>query len=152
MRSLGVHLRALSLDNVKIPINKTRLKIAVLKRNLGLPGANELTYWDRVKMTAYLPTTFSNSLYCIKIIVFWLKCPQNLFPWVQLAISQYMYWFRVWIVSKPGDNHYLNQWWPSLLMHYGRQEPKYSVQLMPCLLKTWWQYQWWHQQPWYCLG
>ena len=31
--------RALSLDDVKIPINKTRLKIAVLKWHLGLPGA-----------------------------------------------------------------------------------------------------------------
>ena len=31
VRSLGIHLRALSLDDVKIPINKTRLKIAVLK-------------------------------------------------------------------------------------------------------------------------
>ena len=45
MRSLGIHLRALSLDDVKIPINKTRLKIAVLKWHLGLPGANELTHW-----------------------------------------------------------------------------------------------------------
>ena len=41
---LGIQLRALSLDDVKIPINKTRLKIAVLKWHLGLPGANELTY------------------------------------------------------------------------------------------------------------
>ena len=30
------------LDDVKMPINKTRLKIAVLKWHLGLPGANEL--------------------------------------------------------------------------------------------------------------
>ena len=37
-----------SLDDVKIPINKTRLKIAVLKWHLGLPGANELKYWSRV--------------------------------------------------------------------------------------------------------
>ena len=36
--SLGIHLRALFLDNVKIPIKKTRLKIAVLKWHLGLPG------------------------------------------------------------------------------------------------------------------
>ena len=43
MRSLGIHLRALSLDEVKIPINKTRLKIAELKCHPGLPGPNELT-------------------------------------------------------------------------------------------------------------
>ena len=42
MRSLGIHLRALSIDDVKTTINKTRLKIAVLKWHLGLPGANEL--------------------------------------------------------------------------------------------------------------
>ena len=42
MRSLGNHLRALSLYDVKMPINKTRLKIAILKWHLGLPGANEL--------------------------------------------------------------------------------------------------------------
>ena len=43
MRSLGIHPRALSLDDVKIPINKTRLKIAVSKWHLGLPWTNELT-------------------------------------------------------------------------------------------------------------
>ena len=43
MRSLGIHLRELSLDDLKITINKTRLKIAVLKWHPGLPGANELT-------------------------------------------------------------------------------------------------------------
>ena len=45
MRSLGIHLRVLSLEDhedVKIPINKTRLKIAVLKWHPGLPGTNEL--------------------------------------------------------------------------------------------------------------
>ena len=45
MRSLGIHLRALSLDTVKIPVNKTRSKIAVLKWQPGLPGANELIVW-----------------------------------------------------------------------------------------------------------
>ena len=42
VRCHGIHLRALSLDDVKIPINKTRLKTAVLKWHPGLPGANEL--------------------------------------------------------------------------------------------------------------
>ena len=44
MKSLGIHLRALSPDDVKISINKTRLKIAVLKWHLGLPGAIELSH------------------------------------------------------------------------------------------------------------
>ena len=43
VRSHGIHLRALSLDDVKIPINKARLKIAVLKWHLGLSEANELS-------------------------------------------------------------------------------------------------------------
>ena len=50
VRSLGIHLRALSLEDVKIPINKTRLKIAVLNWHPGLPGANELNraqQWQR---------------------------------------------------------------------------------------------------------
>ena len=42
MRSHGIHIGAISLDDVKIPINKTRLNIAVLKWHPGLPGANEL--------------------------------------------------------------------------------------------------------------
>ena len=46
MRSLGIHLRALALDDVKIPISKTRLKIAVLKWYLGLLGGNELKLED----------------------------------------------------------------------------------------------------------
>ena len=43
MRSHGIHLKALYLDDVKIPISKKRLKIAVLRWHPGLPGANELT-------------------------------------------------------------------------------------------------------------
>ena len=42
VKSLGIHVKALSLDDVKIPINKMRLKIAVLKWHLGLPGANAI--------------------------------------------------------------------------------------------------------------
>ena len=42
VRFLAIHLRALSLDDVKIPINKMRLKIAILKWHLGLAGADEL--------------------------------------------------------------------------------------------------------------
>ena len=38
----------LSLEDVKIPINKTRLKIAVLKWQPGLPGSNELRNHKKV--------------------------------------------------------------------------------------------------------
>ena len=53
-RSLGIHLRALSLDNVKIPVNKTRSKIAVLKWLLSLPGANGLMQNNPVVMVVIL--------------------------------------------------------------------------------------------------
>ena len=49
VRSHGIHLRGLSLDDVKIPIDNTRLKIAVLKWHPGLPGANELTVLDTMR-------------------------------------------------------------------------------------------------------
>ena len=42
VRSHGIHLHALSLEDLEKPFNKTRFKIAVLKRYPGLPGANEL--------------------------------------------------------------------------------------------------------------
>ena len=48
--SLGIHLRALSLDDVKIPTNKTRLEIALLKWHPCLPGANELNLAKRHSM------------------------------------------------------------------------------------------------------
>ena len=41
-KSHDIHLRALSQEDLKIPINKTRLEIALLKLNAHLPGANEL--------------------------------------------------------------------------------------------------------------
>ena len=41
MAFIWVHL-GVSLEDMKKPINKTRLKIAVLKWHPGLPGANEL--------------------------------------------------------------------------------------------------------------
>ena len=44
VRSHCIHLGALSLGDLKKPINKTRLKIAVLKWHPGLPGANEFIF------------------------------------------------------------------------------------------------------------
>ena len=51
--SHGIHFKTLSLDDVKILINKTRLKVAVLKRHPVLPGANELRYID-IKLSHFL--------------------------------------------------------------------------------------------------
>ena len=49
MGSYGINLRALSWDDVKITINKTRYKIAVLNWHPGLPGANELNCCEFVR-------------------------------------------------------------------------------------------------------
>ena len=54
VRSHGIHLMALSLDDAKIPINKTRLKIAVLKWHLGLPGASQLTHCGLVMTYGFI--------------------------------------------------------------------------------------------------
>ena len=62
----GINLRALSLNDVNIPINKTRLKIAGLKWHPSLPGDNELK-------SEYLPSlvdtemTFCGFLYLDKL-------------------------------------------------------------------------------------
>ena len=42
VRCCGIHQRALSREDLKIPISKTRLKITFLESHLDLPGANEL--------------------------------------------------------------------------------------------------------------
>ena len=64
VRSYGIHLGALSLEDLKKAINKTRLKIA------GLPGANELKIWhqdrspgimaDRVTITPWYNSNHGN--------------------------------------------------------------------------------------------
>ena len=56
VRSHGIHQGALSLEDLKKPINKTRLKIAVLKWHPSLPGANELNYtsWFLVSTRLHL--------------------------------------------------------------------------------------------------
>ena len=44
VRSCSIHRKALSWEDLKIAINKTRLKITFLESYSDLPGANELTY------------------------------------------------------------------------------------------------------------
>ena len=54
MRFHGIHLGALSSEDLKKPINRTRLNIAVLKWHPGLLGANELTDWPLGDVTVIL--------------------------------------------------------------------------------------------------
>ena len=51
-----------------------------------------ITHWGRDKMATISQTTFTNAFSCIKSIVLRFKFHRNVFPVVQLAISQH--WFR----------------------------------------------------------
>ena len=51
-----------------------------------------VTHWGKHKMATNLQKTFSNSVSWMKLFVFWIKLHWNLFPRVQLTISQH--WFR----------------------------------------------------------
>ena len=51
----------------------------------------------------------------IRMVDFRFEFPWNLFPRVQLTISQH--WFRLWLGAKQATSHYLNWRWPSPSMH-----------------------------------
>ena len=59
---------ALSLDDVKIPINKMRLKFAVLKWHLCLPGANEIIRDSCLAMSLKINVTSPRGLGVITYI------------------------------------------------------------------------------------
>ena len=46
-----------------------------------------------------------------------------MFPRVTLTISEH--WFRLWLGADPSTSHYLNQWWPDLLMHICVTRPQW---------------------------
>ena len=108
VRSLGFHLRASSLDDVKIPINKTRLKIAVLKWHLGLPGANELIMTWQFQEPGH-HQSWLNSL------------------WPRDAIWRHQ--TGLTLVQGMGccpmaPSHYLHQWWLVYLFSFKRMNMK----------------------------
>ena len=51
----------------------------------------------------------------MKMIEFRSKFYWNIFPWVQLTISQH--WFRYWLGAGQATSHYLDQWWLISLTH-----------------------------------
>ena len=76
MRFDDIHLGALSLEDLKKPINKTRLKIAVLKWHPGLPGVNELmVHNDAYLVPSHDINTETDILYFDDISV--LDCTVN---------------------------------------------------------------------------
>ena len=68
-----------------------------------------LTHWGRDKMAAVFQTTFSNAFSWMKMCEFRLRFHWNLFPMVQLTISQH--WFRLWLGADQATSHDLNHCW-----------------------------------------
>ena len=74
-----------------------------------------LTHLPFIKWPPFLHMAFSNVFFSMKIIEFWFEFHWNLIPGVQLKISQHC--SRSKLGAKQATNHYLNQCWPSSLMH-----------------------------------
>ena len=72
------------------------------------------THLSRDKMANSLHT-FSNVLSWMKIFLLWFKYHWNSLPMVQLKMIQHH--FRKWLGANQVTSHYLNQWWPSFVMH-----------------------------------
>ena len=89
VRSHGIHLRALSLVDVKIQINKTRLKIAVLKWHLGTPGTNELT---PVLQQGHCSTGDDNAFYATHTVTAWRQTPRKLMPSESWILLKHTWW------------------------------------------------------------
>ena len=83
-----------------------------------------LSHWGWDKMAAILQNTFSNAFSWMKII-FWFKFHWDLFLRVKLTIIQH--WFRLWLGTEQPTSHYLNQLWPSLVMHICISRPQWVV-------------------------
>ena len=76
--------------------------ISIYKWNICRDGVLFMS-WLISSWTKWLPvrqTTFSNAFAWIEMIEFRFKCHWNLFPGVQLTISQH--WFRLWLGAKRG--------------------------------------------------
>ena len=99
VRCHGIHLRALSLDDVKIPINKTKLKIAVLTWHPGLPGANFSLHYD---IPPPLPVPYIDWTWFWLSLYLQMLCSKAIsahnagykHQWVYLAIRRYNFGVR----------------------------------------------------------
>ena len=67
------------------------------------------------KWPPFWQTTYSNAFSWMKMIELQFEFHWNLFPGVQLTISQY--WFRWLLGAEQVTSHYLNQCWRSSLTH-----------------------------------
>ena len=100
-RGLSVHMYVV-IDIFEFPHGKKSLN----KRYISTTEDLNL-YWVLRQNGYFLLTKFPNQFSCMKIIVFWLKLNWNLFLRLLVQISD----------NGLAPNPFLNQWWPSLLMH-----------------------------------
>ena len=74
-------------------------------------------------MAAIFQRIFSNAFSWMKIYKFRSRFHWSLFPRVQSTIFQH--WYRKWLGTGQATSHYLNQWWPALLMHICVTQPQW---------------------------
>ena len=134
MRSHGIHLGALALQDLKKPINKTILKFAVLKWHPGPPGANELRklpepmmshcHYDAEKQASLI--VFSqkciwNKYHLHKVVHFFWAMYDNQLHCSRQSVSQChnpnnmpeLDQYRTEIVPMLAPVHEMNIWWSS---------------------------------------
>ena len=74
-------------------------------------------------MDIILQTTFLSAFSWMTMYEFHLKFQWSLFLRVQLTIFQQ--WFRKWPGADEATSHYLNPWWPRLLIHICTTQPQW---------------------------
>ena len=98
VRSCGIHQRALSWEDLKIPISKTRLKITVLESHSDLPVANELTRLPCMTWLRWVDSSSKLHAHNFKVTsLVW-----NQWTEVSLVIVSGYYWWLVNIGSGNG--------------------------------------------------
>ena len=80
---------------------------------------NDLTHWDRDKMTAISQTTFSNAFSWMKMYAFWLRFHWSLSLRAQLTIVQH--WFRKWFGAVQATDALT-----PFLSSRGHRQPRYT--------------------------
>ena len=94
----------------------------VIHNSTHLPWTKWPLFWQR---------TLSIAFSWMKKIEFRFKLHWNMFPGIQLTISQHG--FRRWLGAEQATSHYLDQWSPSLLTHIcgtrGRWDKRMSTEI-----------------------
>ena len=127
-----------SLGKQTFPVICWNKKITVfwLKSHQSLFPKGKLTHWGQEKMAAILQTIFWNAYCFMGIVIFWWKFHWRFISRVLSTISQHL--CSQWLGIKLITSHYLNQWWPILLMHICITRPQWVKNMPPLVhVKAW---------------